>query len=381
MCREAVSVLRELEALDADERARGLPPAQRMRAVRPEVGRFLNLLIRAAKYRRILEIGTSRGYSGLWLALAAQATGGHVDTLEVRADRAAEAAANFQRAGLSSFIQIHLGDAHQLIADLPGPFDFVFIDAEKTDYIAYLDNVLPKVVEGGLIVADNIISHTEELAAYVRHAQAHPSLVGVSVPIGRGEEVSLKTSRPLGPALLAQFVEMEAYAKQVGGMYNVPRDAGRLLHILVRATRARRILEIGTSNGYSTLWLASAAQYHGGQVTTVERDSNKVNLARKNFKRAGLDRLIDIRIGEANRVLRKLAGEFDFVFFDASKEDQIDNLQLLEPHLAPGALVISDNALTHVAELAAYTAYVRSHPAWESILVPIGNGFEMTYRF
>lgn len=371
-------ILRELEAIDADERARGLPPAQRMRAVRPEVGRFLNLLILAARYRRILEIGTSRGYSGLWLGQAAQATGGQVDTLELLAERAAEAATNFQRAGLAHAITIHQGDARQLTAELPGPFDFVFIDAEKPDYITYLDHVVAKVVEGGLIVADNVTSHAEELAAYIGHAQAHPNLVSVGVPIGRGEEVSLKTSWPFDSKLLAQFTEIEAHARQVGGMQNVPHDAGRFLHILARATRARRILEVGMSNGYSTLWLASAAQHHDGHIATVERDSGKVNLARKNFKRAGLDHRIEIKMGEAIRVVSRLEGPFDFIFLDASKEDQLDMLQILESQLAPGGLVISDNALTHVSELAAYTAYVRSHPAFESLLVPIGNGFEMT---
>ncbi|OGO40375.1 MAG: hypothetical protein A2Z04_04835 [Chloroflexi bacterium RBG_16_57_9] len=196
--------------------------------------------------------------------------------------------------------------------------------------------------------------------------------------MGRGEEVSLKTSWPFDSKLLAQFTEIEAHARQVGGMQNVPHDAGRFFHILARATRARRILEVGMSNGYSTLWLASAAQHHDGHITTVERDSSKVNLARKNFGRAGLDHRIEIKMGEAMRVVRKLEGTFDFIFLDASKEDQLDMLQILEPHLAPGGLVISDNALTHVSELAAYTAYVRSHPVFESLLIPIGNGFEMS---
>jgi predicted O-methyltransferase YrrM len=169
-------------------------------------------------------------------------------------------------------------------------------------------------------------------------------------------------------------------ASRVAGLRNVPRDAGQFLHILVQATGARRVLEIGTSNGYSALWLATALEATGGRLVTVERDSGKAKMARKNLRAAGLADRVEVKIGEAGKVLRRLHGPFDLVFFDASKEDQLDHLKLVWDRVQPGGLVVSDNALTHVAELSAYTAFVRSLPEADSLMVPIGNGFEVTLR-
>jgi len=200
------------------------------------------------------------------------------------------------------------------------------------------------------------------------------------VPIGRGEAVSLKVDERLPAGILALFERLEAVAREHKGMYNVPHDAGHFLHILIRAMGARRVLEIGTSNGYSGIWLATALQHTAGKLTTVERDSAKVKLARRNFRQAGLSDVVDLRMGEAARVLRKLTGSFDLVFFDAGKEQQLDYLQLLldRRQLRTGGLIVSDNALTHPAELAAYHSFVRTHPRLESLTVPIGNGFEVS---
>ncbi len=376
---ETARLMRELEAQDAQERAQGLPSAQRVRNIRPEVGKFMSLLIRATRARRILEIGTSNGYSTLWLGEAAQATGGRVTTLEFREDRVAEAGANFARAGLSDVIQVRQGDARQLLAELPGPFDFIFVDAEKADYLGYLEAAWSKLTVGGLIDADNITSHPEETADYVARSHTLPGAVSVGVPIGRGEQVTVKAAQPPRAEALATLKELEALPGR-NLMQNVPPDAGRLLHILVQATKPRQVLEIGTSNGYSGIWLASALQATGGRLVTVERDSARVNLARSSFRKAGVSGVVDIKIGDAQRILRKLAGLFEMVWFDASKSDQLDNLELIQDRVAPGGLIISDNALTHVEELAGYTAYVRSHPHMDSLLVPIGNGFEMTLK-
>jgi predicted O-methyltransferase YrrM len=377
--------MHELEARDADERARGLSSPQRVRNVRPEVGKFLSLLIRATRARRILEVGTSNGYSTLWLGLAAQATDGQVTTLEHRADRAAEATDNFRRAGLSNVITIRQGDARQLLAELPGSFDFIFIDAEKVDYVTYLETVAganggsPLLADGGLIDADNVTSHPQETAAYVERSHNLPGLVSVTVPIGRGEQLSVKTRHPPRAEALATLKALEELPNR-SRMLNIPHDAGGLLHLLVQAVRPKRVLEVGTSNGYSGIWLASALQAVGGRLTTIEHDSAKVNLARANFRRANVADVVDIQIGDASRVLRKLEGSFDLVFFDATKSDQLDNLKLVWDRISPGSLIVSDNTLTHVQELVSYTAYVRSHPQMDSLLVPIGNGFEMTLK-
>ena len=119
------TVMRTLEAQDAREREAGLPSAQRMRALVPEAGRFIHIVIRAMRARRILEIGTSYGYSTLWLASAAQAHGGRVETLELDAGRVAAAHEHFARAGLSDVITQRQGDARQLIPTLGDDYDFI----------------------------------------------------------------------------------------------------------------------------------------------------------------------------------------------------------------------------------------------------------------
>ncbi len=372
-------LLHQLEEQDRRERAAGLPSERRARMVRPEVGRFLNLLIKIAAARRILEIGTGEGYSTIWLGLAAQATDGRVITLELDPERAEVARQNLTQAGLEDRVTVRVGDARELLEDLQGPFDFVFIDAEKTEYLAYLERLLPRVRNGGLIVADNVTSHAAALRPYVDHVQAHPRLESVVVPIGRGEAVSLKVKQRIPETIWQVLDEVEAFGKEHPGMYNVPPDAGRFLHILARVLGARRVLEVGTSSGYSALWLAAALRETGGRLITVERDAAKVNLARKHFRRAGLAERIDLRMGDASRVLRKLRGPFDLVFFDASKHDQLDHLQMIFDQIRPGGVIVSDNALTHPEKLAAYHSFVRTHPRLESLMVPIGNGFEVSW--
>src|SRR5262245_49541023 len=116
-------------------------------------------------------------------------------------------------------------------------------------------------------------------------------------------------------------------------MLNISPDTGRLLWILVRATGATRILEIGTSNAFSTIWLADAARSCGGRVTTLERNPDKIASARQNLATAGLDGVVDIREGPAADTLATLSGPFDIVFFDADRSSYLHYLDLVLPKL------------------------------------------------
>ncbi len=192
MKEEVIKLLKELEELDAEERKKGIPTELRMRNITPDVGLFLNILIKATKAKNILEIGTSNGYSTIWLGLAAKENNGQVITLEVDPRKINMARANLERAGLSSVVLIVEGDAKETIKILDKKFDFVFIDAEKEDYKTYFDLIFPKLQVGGLIVADNVVSHAEQLKSYVEYVRSNPKTQSVLLPIGRGEEVTLK---------------------------------------------------------------------------------------------------------------------------------------------------------------------------------------------
>jgi predicted O-methyltransferase YrrM len=184
--------LDELARLGETHDARETEHRRRKLNITPDTGRLLWILVRGARATRILEVGTSNGYSTIWLADAARETGGRVVTLERSPEKVAEARANLARAGLADHVEIREGPAAETLAALPGPFDFVFLDADRPSYRTYLELVTPKVVRGGLLVADNVVSHRAELEDYLGRLAADPSWFTVTVPIGKGEEVSLK---------------------------------------------------------------------------------------------------------------------------------------------------------------------------------------------
>jgi len=139
-------------------------------------GEFLHDLVVARGYRRGLEIGTSNGYSAVWIALGLRKTGGRLITLEIDTRRADMAAENFRRLGLDPYIELRRGDALKLIPAIEGPFDFVFIDAWKEDYPKYFELVFSKVSSGGAILAHNVLSHGAELGGFVEMLRKHPQL-------------------------------------------------------------------------------------------------------------------------------------------------------------------------------------------------------------
>jgi len=136
--------------------------------IAPDEGRFLHDLVVKHKYRRALEIGTSNGYSSIWLGLALRKTGGKLITIEIDVDRAEEAKSNFRMAGLEKQIDLRLNDAFKEIPNIPGEFDFVFIDADRPDYKEFLDLLLPRVTIGGVITAHNVTSHPRPMRDFLQ---------------------------------------------------------------------------------------------------------------------------------------------------------------------------------------------------------------------
>lgn len=129
---------------------------QRFRNVPPEDGRLLRLITETMNAQHVVEIGTSTGYSAIWIGLALQKTGGRLTTYEIDAGRAATARTNFERAGMKQIITLVEGDAHEKVTSLKGPIDMLFLDADKQGYIDYLNKLLPLIRPGGLIIAHNI---------------------------------------------------------------------------------------------------------------------------------------------------------------------------------------------------------------------------------
>lgn len=167
-------------------------------------------------------------------------------------------------------------------------------------------------------------------------------------------------------------------------MLAITVDTGIFFSVLLKAIKARRILEVGTSAGFSTLWFADAmGKNYNTRVITIEMNPQKVELALKNFKEAGVDKMIEIKQGIALDLLHKLKGKFDFIFLDADKENIIRYFDLVLPMVRIGGIIAADNMLypDHFRPaMRKYARYVHSKPNIQSVTVPIGMGEEITIK-
>jgi predicted O-methyltransferase YrrM len=160
-------------------------------AVGPETGRLINILAKSLKAPNILEIGTSYGYSGIWLGEAARATGGRLTTLELQDYKSAHAREMSVKAGLADHVDFKVGDALDLIAALPAGIDFVLLDLWKDLYTPCFEAFYPKLNPGAIIVADNMVMPGgEEVARYAKAVRAKPDMETIRLPVGSGLDVS-----------------------------------------------------------------------------------------------------------------------------------------------------------------------------------------------
>ena len=162
-------------------------------AVSEEDGRFMRVLIGLRNAKSILEIGAASGYSGIWLGLGARESHGHVVSIEFDPQRAKEAAANIQKAGLTDVVRVVHGDAFVEIPKLQGTFDLVFLDAWKPDYKRFFDMVYPRMDAGGVFLAHNVINKSSEMKPFLDTIQNHPGLfTSIVSPGSEGMSVSYK---------------------------------------------------------------------------------------------------------------------------------------------------------------------------------------------
>lgn len=177
-----------LERLDAQDRADNTPRLQRLRQIPPETGKFLALLASNVPEGDWIEIGTSAGYSTLWLALACRATGGKITTFEVLEEKVKLASETFRLAGVGDVVELIEGDARHYLSRYSN-VAFCFLDAEKEVYLDCYEAVVPNLVRGGLLIADNAINHEPALRPMLDRALQDERVDALIVPIGKGELV------------------------------------------------------------------------------------------------------------------------------------------------------------------------------------------------
>jgi len=178
-----------------------------------------------------------------------------------------------------------------------------------------------------------------------------------------------------------QMSEEEWMSHRDDFLISIGRHTGQILNILIKGAKARNILEIGTSYGHSTVWLAEAARATGGKVITIDEKAYKQEYARGMIARAGLAAQVDFRLGDAREIISALPGPFDFVLVDLWKDLYIPFFDLFYPKLSPGALVAADNMLRPESareDALAYRKHVRSKPHIDSVLLEVGSGVELS---
>lgn len=181
-----LEMMKELEQIDAADRTDGTPRVNRLRQVPPETGRFLALMAASVPvYGSWLEIGTSAGYSALWILLAARKRGTKLVTFELLHDKVTRAKKTFKKAKVEELVELINGDARGHISDYD-EISFCFLDAEKEMYAEFYDLVVPNLIPGGLLLADNVVSHREELAAWLEKVEEDSRVDSVVIPIGKG---------------------------------------------------------------------------------------------------------------------------------------------------------------------------------------------------
>ena len=206
---------------------------------------------------------------------------------------------------------------------------------------------------------------------------------------------------PIDPAVWKVIEEYEARAQRDEALWNtlteeeirrrldefllpVGRAAATLMNLIVKEGTARRILEVGSSYGYSTIWLAEAARAIGGKVVSLELRPPKTEYARTQLARVQLDSLVEFRVGDALDSLAQLPGPFDFVLIDLWKDMYVPVFERLYPKLAPGAVIVADNMLQPESSrphARASRERVRAAADMSSVLLAVGNGLEVSrYR-
>jgi len=183
------------------------------------------------------------------------------------------------------------------------------------------------------------------------------------------------------PAQMKRLLdEMDARGYQ---FWSVPRKDGEFLHLLVKATCAKNVLELGTSHGFSAIWMGLALEETGGRLTTIEIDRERYDLARRHVSDAGVSQRVTLIKGDAHGEVAKLQGPFDFVFLDADKEGQVDYFNKLYPKkLVPGGILVVHNAIRQASSMKDYLEMIRKHPDFDTVTlsVTMDDGFCLSYR-
>ncbi len=175
------------------------------------------------------------------------------------------------------------------------------------------------------------------------------------------------------------LIELEKTQKE---FWNISRVTAEFLYNLIVDSNSKSVIEVGTSNGYSGIWLAKALKRTGGRLTTIEFYDKRLDVAKENFKKCGVADIIDTKKGDAATILEYLPEDFkvDFAFIDANKAQYVKFFRLIEPHLNPGGYIACDNVISHAAKVQTFLDDINSDPNYENVVLPLPAGLSLAKR-
>lgn len=164
--------------------------------------------------------------------------------------------------------------------------------------------------------------------------------------------------------------------------WNISRVTGEFLYTLIKSADCKNVLEIGTSNGYSGIWLGKALKETGGHLTTIEFWEKRFSIARENFEKCGINDCISIVQGSACDILKTLPDDFkiDFAFIDANKKEYVDYFELIHPHLISGGFIACDNVLSHKEKTKSFIDAINKHPDYENVVLNLPAGLSLARK-
>lgn len=185
-------LLQEIEKHGLENDARATEHARKMLNLEPASAQLLSILVRASGATRALEFGTSSAYSTIWLAWSLAPAGGRIVSIDRNPDKHTLARENLRRAGFLDHVDLRTGEAADIVRQLPGPFDLLFLDADRRRFPELLHLLLPKLTPRVLIVADNVLSHPEEIAEYLQLISSLADFQHTTVPVGKGLSIAFR---------------------------------------------------------------------------------------------------------------------------------------------------------------------------------------------
>jgi len=173
---------------------------------------------------------------------------------------------------------------------------------------------------------------------------------------------------------------LEELEKTSKDFWNISRQTANFLNMLIKISGTKNVLEVGTSNGYSGIWLASALKKTGGRLTTIEFYEKRIELALDNFKKCQVDDVITIKQGSATAILKELEEEFDFVFLDADKSEYVKYFEIINSKLKKGGIIAADNITSHAKKVAPFVDKIKSDPDYQVEVLDLPAGLLVAYK-